>query len=733
MSDIKETMVGDQSKVTRSDAPEDWKVIPKLEDLKRDFEAAKQYHESHMIKVRTWRDNLNVENQAVIKPQKNRSSVQPKLIRKQAEWRYASLTEPFLNGEDIFDVNPRTWEDRKGAEKNKLMLNYQFNTHIDRTKLIDEYIRAAVDEGTAILKTGWEYETKEVEELQTTYTPVDPSMEEMEDYIDLLDYAVGLKADSPSEFLVKLPEDIRNAADHYLSTGEIKIFVPAESKLVKVQKTVVNRPIVEICEIDNVFFDPTIGSRFDRSSFVIHGFETSKSELQKDSRYFNLDKLSEDETTDRNIETVIAVAGDPNYNFKDQARKKVVAYEYWGYLDVTGDGTLRSVVITWVNDVIIRMEDNPFPDQRIPFIPVPYLPVRGSIYGEPDGALLEDNQKILGALSRGIIDLMAKNVNGQTGVMKGALDISNRIKYQNGEDYEFNPNHHPTQAFHTHQFPEIPNSAFQMMDLQNIDAESLTGVKAFSSGLSQTSLGNVATSVRGVLDAASKREAGILRRLASGMEAVGVRIIEMNKEFLEEEEQIRITNENFEPIYRDELAGSYDLKLSISTAEENAARSQELAFILQTLGNTIDPDGLKIMLGVYARLNKLPDVAKSIETYQPEPDPIEQEARMLENELLRAKVMEAQAKAQKAMSEAGLNTMKANSEVAKAENLTADTNMKTLDFVEQESGVKQERDLQRVGEQARSNIEYANVQHRNKQNQIILDNWLSRRARQQNP
>jgi hypothetical protein len=37
------------------------------------------------------------------------------------------------------------------------------------------------------------------------------------------------------------------------------------------------------------------------------------------------------------------------------------------------------------------MEENPFPDKKLPFISVQYLPTRKSIYGEPDGALLEDN------------------------------------------------------------------------------------------------------------------------------------------------------------------------------------------------------------------------------------------------------------------------------------------------------------------------------------------------------
>ena len=66
--------------------------------------------------------------------------------------------------------------------------------------------------------------------------------------------------------------------------------------------------------------------------------------------------------------------------------------------------------------------------------------------------------------------------------------------------------------------------------------------------------------------------------------------------------------------------------------------------------------------------------------------------------LLQAKVANEQATAQ-------LNGAKIGTEQAKAANLSSDTDIKNLDFVEQESGVKQERALQTAGEQGRVNKE----------------------------
>lgn len=76
------------------------------------------------------------------------------------------------------------------------------------------------------------------------------------------------------------------------------------------------------------------------------------------------------------------------------------------------------------------------------------------------------------------------------------------------------------------------------------------------------------------LDAASRRETSILRRLAYGVVLIGRKIVSLNAELLSDEEVIRITDEEFVTVRRDDLPGNYDIRLTISTAEEDAARLQ---------------------------------------------------------------------------------------------------------------------------------------------------------------
>jgi len=635
----------------------DWENAPKVADLKADYTEALPAHQLQLAKVRTWTDNLNIEGSAKIAKRTGRSAVAPKLIRKQAEWRYAALSEPFLSTDDVFNVEPITFEDKASAIQNQLVLNNQFNTKIKKNRFIDEFIRAAVDEGTVIVRVGWDYEDKIVEVEQ-------PIMEEIQIQDPMMAAQMAAQGMPPVEQI------------------QIGTEMVEETQIIK------NCPTLEVCNIDNVLVDPTCKGDLEKAQFLIYSFETDLSDLKKDGRYTNLDKINVSGNSLLSEPDHHSTMEEAVFNFKDKPRQKFVAYEYWGYWDINKTGIVEPIVATYVGDTIIRMESNPFPDKKIPFVMAQMLPKRNSSYGEPDGALLEDNQKIVGAVTRGMIDIMGRSANGQLGIRKDALDVTNRRKYERGLDYEFNAQVDPRQAFHMGAYPEIPRSAETMIGLQNQEAESLTGVKAFSSGLSGQALGNTATGIRGTLDATSKRELGILRRLATCISEAGRKILAMNAEFLSEEETIRITNDEFVQVRRDDLAGNFDLRLTISTAETDNEKAQELAFMLQTMGNSMDPSMGQMLLEEIAMLRKMPALAKRIKEYQPQPNPLEEERATLEVELLRAQVANENAKAQE-------NQVDVQLKMAKTRNLESKSDTEDLAFLERESGVDVDKELQK--------------------------------------
>jgi hypothetical protein len=664
----------------------DWENEPTVQSLKEDLAAAKPAHDLRSIRVQDWNDARNVRGKYKAKSVKGRSQVTPKLVRRQAEWRYAALSEPFLGSDKLFQVSPATWEDRDAAEQNELVLNWQWRTKIPRVKFIDDYIRTAVDEGSVIVRLGWCRYTK----IEMQDAPVWAYMAPQDaDQVKMIQDALQAKHQSPADYEKNVPDDVKESVNYYEQNQQVVIAVQTGTQQVPVEKVLDNRPTVSMIHPDNFYPDPSCEGDLDKANFVVISFETSKADMLKEpDRYKNLDNVNWEAAAP--ITNPDHATKTPNdFNFSDILRKRVVAYEYWGFSDIHGTGELVPIVATWVNDTIVRMEENPFPDGKLPFIIENYMPEKRDLFGEPDAAIISDNQQVIGAITRGMIDLLGRSANAQQGIAKGMLDAVNRRKFDQGLDYEFNPTTNPQIGLVEHKFPEIPQTSMLMVQAMNNDAESLSGVKAFSGGVSGEAYGDVAAGIRGVLDATSKREMGILRRLANGVKKIGDKIIAMNGAFLSEQEVVRVTNEEFVTVNREDLAGNFDLIVDISTAEVDNKKSQDLAFMLQTIGPNAGWELVQIILVQIAKLMRMPDLAHTLKNFQPQPDPLDQALKQLQVQMVQEQIKELQTKQ-------ALN-------IAKAAESRTQADQNNLDTVEQETGTKHARDMELMGGQAEAN------------------------------
>ena len=668
-----------------------WKNEPDIRDLKQDLTEATASYSAQVSKIEGWLNVLNMRGSSAPVTAAGKSKVAPKLVRTQAEWRYSALSEIFLSSTDLFNVNPLTWEDVKSAQQNELILNSQFDTKIDKIAFIDKMVRTCVNEGTAILRTSWVHKSETVEEEVPQFMQViDPAyMEELQQHIQMLQ--------AQPDYLEDVPEEVRLSVELTQQSGQpIRVFKQG-TRMERKEKVIRNHPTVEVCDFSSIYVDPTCQGDLNKAQFIIHKFETSLSDLKRDGRYKNLDKINAQTatiTSDTGSQYDSTI-GQGNFNFKDEPRKKMYAYEYWGYYDFDDTGIARPMVCTWIGDTIIRLDENPYPDKQFPFIFIPFMPVKGSLYGEPDAELLEDNQKIKGAVTRGMIDLMAKISAGQTGFAKGTMDQVNLHKFKTGQDFEFHGAQNPQHAIFTQNFPNIPESAPFILNMVNTDSESLTGVRAFQgTGVSGVNLGQTAEAVRTATDAATKRETGIVRRIGNGMVEVARKFLTMNALFLEEEEVVRVTNANFVPVKRDDLAGEYDLRINVSTPEEDQSKSQNLSFILQTLGNNLPPEvPIKIMAKI-VKLHKLPDLAHYLETYEPKPDPLAEAMQQLEIAKLEAETALLKAQAREADAKSFVQEAKVGVEQARAGQMQSQTDRNNLDFYDKANGTEHERALE---------------------------------------
>jgi hypothetical protein len=610
-----------------------------LDALKADLRAADTLRLEIVSKVEKWRNEY--EGRPYGNEQAGKSELVSRDIKRQDEWQHASVKDPFISDSDIVKCSPVTFEDRKAADQNQLLLNYQFTRQFNRYKFMTDVIKLYYAEGTAVIKTGWEYEDEEVE-------------------VDMPIYDLDPRSMQP---------------------------IPVGMQKVKQLKVLKNKPTATICRLEDIYMDPTCMGDISKAQFVIHRYESDLTTLRRSKKYKNLNKLIKNapESGASDADADFDPEDESEFKFGDEPRKKRLVYEYWGNFDITGSGIAKPIVCTWIDDTIIQLESNPMPDGELPFLIVTNNSTPFQLYGEAAAELIGDNQKIATAIKRGIMDNMANSNNAQKGIRKQSLDPLNLKRFLNGKNFEFNGSR---EDFFEGSYNQIPQSVFQVLEMTNSESESLLGVKSFSGGINGQTLGSTATSARGALDAVSVRRLDIVRNLAENLiKPLMRKWMAYNAEFLQEQEVVRITNEQFIPIARDDLKGAIDIQIEVSTAEDNSAKAQELSFLLQTLGQQLDPGMLKLLMNQIAKLYKMPDLAKQIEEYQPQPDPFTEQMKQLEMEKLKAEIEERYSRSRENATDVRAKTAKAMLDEARAANLGSDTDLKDLEFTRKADGV----------------------------------------------
>ena len=673
-----------------SDLQPQWKNPPTVNQLEQDVKEAQPDFDVHVNDVSKWLDIRDAKLK--VKIPKGQSKMSPKLVRKQNEWRYAALSEPFLSSEDMYDVDPQTYQDEEAARENAIVINKQFEVDIDRVKFIDEYVRTAVDEGTVFVRVGWDYEEEEVTYLQPIKTKILPP--EIQAQVDQAYQAVQIGQMDPMAF------------QQMMAQAEQQAIIVDTDEFEEVTEVIIksNKPTLDVCDYDRVMLDPTCEGDMDKAQFIVYQFISSKAELREDPKYSNVEHIMTDVNSDNVLNYADEDIINSSFQFKDEPRKKLVVTEYWGEWDIHNDGTTIPIVATYVGKVMIRLEENPFPDRKPPFVKVNYLPKRRDVYGgEPDAVLIEEHQDVIGAVTRGMIDLMGKSANAQQGVSANALDPAQKVKFEQGKDFIFNPDVDPSKAFWMATYPEIPQSAMQLIEMHTKDAEEMTSIVPFSAA-QQGGLGNTAAAVRSATDATAKREMGIIRRLSNGLIEIGKKIIAMNQVNLSDEEIIRMTDGQWVNIKRENLAGKFDLRISVSTPEADQEQAQDLGFMLQTIGPNMDPGLQAKILGKIARLKKMPGLAHDIETYQPQPDPAQEKIKMLQIQLLEAQLENERAKGTENQADTVLKYAKAETEKAKSRNLNSNSDNQDLDFLQEQAGIKHQRELEKQAQKFDSDI-----------------------------
>ena len=429
----------------------DWKNIPSIDVLQEEIKNGEQALDEQLTKIQEWHSYRDGEINFQVSPSK--SSFVYRLVKKQATWQYPNLESAFLKDDKLFLLSDSMPMNRKTLFQFQDLLNYQFTKENNIIDFINRFIRKTIDDGTCIIKLSWDRTTIKKETI-----------------INIEDY-----------------EDTDNIIDIISENNGDGTMTVLQEFIVK------NQPIFEFCDIENVVIDPTAKGDISKAKYILHRFESSLSELKQDGRYSNLNLLTigDLETAPEGYNELSNLETLSNNGISHIPNKTLIVNEYWGYYDIDGDGISEPVIISWVNDKIIRMEENPYPLQELPFVLVQGLINTNSNYGDSPTELIKDNQDIISATLRGVIDLFAQKAIGQKIIRKGAFDLINKELLQAGEHCEINAEHDPATAIYTTNYEDIPQTVPYIINFFNQEAESLTGVKAFNMGVTGDAYGNM--------------------------------------------------------------------------------------------------------------------------------------------------------------------------------------------------------------------------------------------------
>ena len=619
-----------------------------------DYKKAKEAKTIIEEDITKWNEAYDAEQLGNEK--KNRSRIVMRDISKQLEWQKPNITEPFTASDQPIRAVPMNPKSVAPAKIAAGYLNHEFTTNFDRVKFMNDVADIFGREGTVWVRTGWEFE-EEIERVEMNNITIQDAL--------------------------NLPQDPDEITDNGDGTFNV---------VLNVRKVIKNNPTAHVCKNEDVFPDPGADSK-EKMNFLAYRYDQTISELRSagiyDEEAINrvigkIARENNDTALGAHRQAVTEDAGkDDYYQSKDPIMQRVDIVEYWGYADMDGDGIAEPVVATWVEkyEVLLRLEENPLPGKNIPFHSAAYSSVPFSLWGRALAYFIMDNQKIRSSIMRGVIDNMSLANNGQKFFKKGMMDYTNWKRMTNGERY-IQVNGNPAEAVMDGSFNNLPPSVFNVMDLVTNETQELSGISSSGPGLDTIAQGKTASGVATQTTMAQQRMADAVRNLGSMMKGVFEDWLDLGKEFIEPEQIVRMFGQ-YVPLSRDDLKGDYNISLRVDTEMNRQTQIQQLNLLLQqsqALGEKAPPQALNLIVAEMMDLFNKPALAEAYRTYQPKPDPMQQQMMQLELQDKQADIAKKIAEAEKLRVEAKADGMykmaQSREKLAKADQQDMETILK---------------------------------------------------------
>ncbi len=614
--------------------------------IEHDLTGAQTKHNQQVDQVRSWIKQYNGEPYG--NEDKNRSQMVWKLIKKQGESLISNLSKQFLGSHQIVELDPITARDTFKAKIYSGLINHFWSKEFNSNKFIKSICRLDVKEGTAFVRVGWEQN---------------------------IEYDKQIVDDIPEEVI----EQIQNtgAKVRQLENGTFQITK---------KNIITNRPTAKVVRLEDIYLDPTADT-FEDLKFLIHKYTSDLSTMKKQPHLYDeaaikrLEKVideNDDTPTDAMIEQ--HQYNPTSFEFMDKTRKQITLYEYWGEYDIDDTGITKPCVAVMARygdkRTIVRMEENKFPFKSIPFICIPLIEDEFNIYGLGLTDMIEDEQMFSTGIIRGVQDNMSMSNKNTKFVKKNALDPQNYDRLIAGEPVvEVNTHENINTAIMDGNFNQLPQSVYNMLSIIDQQAESLTGISKMMQGIPGTEMKAASSNFSAVMSQSQIRLLDMTTSITTGLRHMFGMWAQMSIEYLDDNEiqditgvfipevKVKETKKLVTQYGIDQLPPEtqskamqiiiqeindqfdmgdfkYDVKMKVGTDGLKDIKINQINMLMQQSMNLVQaqvvpPGVLGMLFSDMATAMDRPDIAKIVEEYQPQPDPMQQamgEAELKEKE-----------------------------------------------------------------------------------------------------
>jgi len=531
-----------------------------LRAVKKDRDAAVQAQANFAERIRSCYNAYH----AIVDSKYNipgRSSIVSSDVLDTIEWMMPSLMRVFTASHDIVVIQPMGGEDVTAAEQHQALINYQFNYKMEGFTKFYTWFKDALIYGFGVIKLTWEtfYEKKSVfydemsaEEFAALSIQTNISIEGYDEYEDVAVTEV-VNADGSKEESVNRETVFRN----------VKAFI---------KKNTYSGPWIENIPVSSFYIEP--GARTIReANFVGHRVRRTMDYLrrmERDGIYHNVDQVipyAEGDSEYSEFAGMSELEGEYAGLNKEliptpsDGREYKWVWECWVRLDIDGDGLLEPLLVTFTDDVLLRVEENPFDHGEAPFETIVPIVDCHRLYGISITDLVMEFQRMKTSLYRNVFDNVAFSVNNFYLVARNSgTDIGALINIKPGavvftEDVN--------QSVREMKPETLSPALFNLFEYLDSCKQNRTGITSYSQGMDGDSLNQTATGISAIFTASQQRIELIARLLAeTGVKYAFRKMISLNQQFITDKMVLRLFNKPLE-ITPDKLDGSFDLMVNV--------------------------------------------------------------------------------------------------------------------------------------------------------------------------